>query len=223
MARALVAAGAQRAARRPRDGDAARPRWPTVARQGARDPGGGARRRPHHRRRAARQLRDIAVARGVNVLVNNAAMPCFGALGGHRRRARSHGVIGTNLVAPIAAHARAAAAPRAQPRAIVLNVGSTLGRLGLPGFAVYAASKFGLRGFTEALRRELAGSRVDVLYLAPRATTTAFNSDRVAAFNRAHRHARGRPRGRRRGDPAHARASAPPSASSAFPNASRCA
>ncbi len=130
------------------------------------------------------QLRDLAVARRANVLVNNAGTPCFGALG-EMDDAAIAGVIGVNLVAPIALTRTLLPHLGSQPRAIVLNVGSTLGRLGLPGFSVYAASKFGLRGFTEALRRELAGSRIDVLYLAPRTTTTAFNSDRVAAFNRA--------------------------------------
>lgn len=32
-------------------------------------------------------------------------------------------------------------------------VGSTFGSIGFPGYTAYCASKFGLRGFTEALRR----------------------------------------------------------------------
>jgi short-subunit dehydrogenase len=71
----------------------------------------------------------------------------------------------------------------AQPRAIILNVGSTLGRIALPGFSVYAASKFGLRGFTEALRRELADTRVRVHYVAPRATRTGINTSAVERMN----------------------------------------
>jgi short-subunit dehydrogenase len=47
----------------------------------------------------------------------------------------------------------------------------------------YCASKFALRGFTEALRRELAGSRVRVQYLAPRATLTPLNSAAQVALN----------------------------------------
>jgi len=129
-------------------------------------------------------LRNLAIARRVNVLVNNAGTPCFGALR-ETDDARIAEVIGTNLVAPVALTRALLPHLSALPRATILNVGSTLGRLGLPGFSVYSASKFGLRGFTEALRRELAGSRVDVLYLAPRATRTPFNDDRVSAFNRA--------------------------------------
>ena len=44
-------------------------------------------------------------------------------------------------------------------------------------------AKFGLRGYSEALDRELAGSHVRVLHVAPRATRTAFNDTRVRALN----------------------------------------
>jgi short-subunit dehydrogenase len=130
------------------------------------------------------QLRDIAVARGVNVLINNAAVPCYGALSAIDDATIAQ-VMTTNLVAPIALTRALLPHLSRQPQAIVLNIGSTLGRLGLPGFSVYAASKFGMRGFTESLRRELDGTPVDVLYLAPRATRTAFNDASVAAYNRA--------------------------------------
>jgi len=144
----------------------------------------------HPRGRA--QLRDLAIARSVNVLVNNAGVPCFGPLAdaddGQLER-----VMSTNLVAPIALTRDLLPHLQRRPQAVVMNVGSTLGRLGLPGYAVYAASKFGLRGFTESLRRELAGSSVAVLYVAPRATRTAFNDARVDRYNRATRTREDRP------------------------------
>ena len=72
-----------------------------------------------------------------------------------------------------------------QPRAQVVFVGSAVGRIGLPGFSVYGASKAGLHGFAEALRRELAGTPVKVQILAPRSTRTAFNDAAVEDYNRA--------------------------------------
>ncbi|MBB2495190.1 SDR family oxidoreductase [Aquipseudomonas ullengensis] len=73
-----------------------------------------------------------------------------------------------------------------QPRrALVVNVGSTYGSIGYPGYAAYCASKFALRGFSEALRRELADTAVGVLYVAPRATRTAMNSSEAVALNEA--------------------------------------
>ena len=58
-------------------------------------------------------------------------------------------------------------------------------RIGLPGYSVYSASKFGLRGFAQALRRELADGPVRVQYLGPRSTRTGFNRAAVEAYNRA--------------------------------------
>ena len=72
---------------------------------------------------------------------------------------------------------------RRQPEAWIVNVGSIMGYLGYPGHTAYCASKFALRGFSEALRRELADSTVRVLYLAPRATRTAMNGAGIRALN----------------------------------------
>jgi len=74
---------------------------------------------------------------------------------------------------------------RARPQAAIVNVGSTFGNIGYAGFSGYSASKFGLRGFTEALRRELADSSISVHYLAPRATHTTLNAPAVDALNAA--------------------------------------
>jgi len=65
----------------------------------------------------------------------------------------------------------------------IINIGSTFGSIGYPGFSGYCATKFGLRGFTEALRRELDGTTTCATYVAPRATRTALNSDAVVAMN----------------------------------------
>ncbi len=93
-------------------------------------------------------------------------------------------LVATNLVAPM--QLCRIALPYLDTKAgRILNVGSTFGGIGHPGFAAYCASKFGLRGFTEALRRELADSAIEVAWLAPRATRTAFNSAAVDDLNRA--------------------------------------
>lgn len=65
--------------------------------------------------------------------------------------------------------------------------GSVLGALALPGYTVYAASKFALRGFSEGLRRELADSGVSVTYVAPRAVRTALNPPEVYEMAKATR------------------------------------
>lgn len=57
----------------------------------------------------------------------------------------------------------------------IVNIGSMFGSIAFPCFAVYSASKFALRGFSQALRRELSGTGVGVTYVSPRAVKTAFN------------------------------------------------
>lgn len=90
-----------------------------------------------------------------------------------------------NLLVPMQLTRRLLPLLRKPQRALLMFVGSTFGTIGFPGFSAYSASKFGLRGFAEALRREFADSGIRVLHLAPRATRTAINSDAVVAMNAA--------------------------------------
>jgi len=64
----------------------------------------------------------------------------------------------------------------------IVNIGSTFGSIGFAWFSAYSASKFALRGFSQALRRELAETGVGVSYIAPRAVKTAINSQAVYAM-----------------------------------------
>jgi short-subunit dehydrogenase len=67
----------------------------------------------------------------------------------------------------------------------IINIGSTFGTIGYPGFAGYCATKFALRGWSEALDREYSGSAIRIRYFAPRATRTELNTDAVNAMNEA--------------------------------------
>lgn len=129
-------------------------------------------------------LRAAATAWGANVVVHNAGVPSFGRLES-LGAADIRQVLDTNLLAPMLLTQALLPHLRRVPRAQVICVGSALGRLGLPGFSAYCASKFGLRGFAEALRREVRGSPVRVQYLGPRSTRTGFNSADVEAYNQA--------------------------------------
>lgn len=88
-------------------------------------------------------------------------------------------IMRVNLVVPMLLARRILPQMLARGSGRVVNVGSTFGSIGFAWFAAYSASKFGLRGLSEALRRELEGSGVGVTYVAPRAVKTALNSDSV--------------------------------------------
>ena len=117
-----------------------------------------------------------------NLLINNAGAGDFAWLEA-QDDAMLERIVQANVLAPMQLTRRLLPELRRRPAAWIVNVGSIMGYLGYPGHAAYCASKFALRGFSEALRRELADTLVRVLYLAPRATRTAMNGARVDALN----------------------------------------
>ncbi|MFN2128860.1 MAG: SDR family oxidoreductase, partial [Anaerolineales bacterium] len=56
----------------------------------------------------------------------------------------------------------------------IINIGSIAGLIATPTYSVYAASKYGLRGFTEALRREVNIHGINVTGIYPGGVATEF-------------------------------------------------
>jgi short-subunit dehydrogenase len=121
---------------------------------------------------------------GVDLLINNAGAGEFAWLADQDDEALER-ILRVNVLAPIALTRLLLPLLLAQRAARIINVGSIFGYLGYPGYAAYSASKFALRGFSEALRRELADGPVSVAYFAPRATRTAMNAAAVSRLNAA--------------------------------------
>ena len=115
-------------------------------------------------------------------LVNNAGVNSFGLIE-QLSDAQLQQMFAINTLAPMQL-TRDLLPLLSRSAGFVVNVGSGYGSIGFPGYCAYSASKFALRGFTESLRRELADTPVQVLYLAPRATDTAMNPPEVVALNR---------------------------------------
>lgn len=120
--------------------------------------------------------------RGIDALINTAGIQAFG-LFENQTEAQISDLINVNLIGTILLTQTLLPLLHRSEQATIVNIGSTFGSIGHPGFVAYCASKFGLRGFTEALRRELSDSDICVHYLAPRATRTTMNSDRVNLMN----------------------------------------
>jgi short-subunit dehydrogenase len=120
---------------------------------------------------------------GIDLLINNAGVSDF-----HAFATQPSDVIATmletNLLAPMLLTRRLIPQLLSAPAAQIVNVGSVFGSIGFPGFAAYCAAKAGLKGFSQALRRELSDTSVRVRYFAPRATRTGINSAAVNAMNR---------------------------------------
>jgi NAD(P)-dependent dehydrogenase (short-subunit alcohol dehydrogenase family) len=108
---------------------------------------------------------------GLDLLVNNAGIVPVGPLGAASDE-DLEAVLKTNLLAPMALVREALPLLKRSRRARVVNIGSVFGDIPYPLFAPYSATKAGLRGFSIALRRELAPLGIGVTYAAPRATRT---------------------------------------------------
>jgi short-subunit dehydrogenase len=130
------------------------------------------------------QIAAAAESFRANVLINSAGYNRFGLLA-DISDSDVERIFTINTLSPILLCKALLPWFSAQKEAHIVNVGSTFGSLGYAGFAGYSSSKFALRGFSEALRRELADSGLKVHYLAPRAVRTAFNEDAVNRMNAA--------------------------------------
>ena len=120
---------------------------------------------------------------GLNCLINAAGVNRFDLFEQHDEEAIAD-IIGLNVTSTLQLTQRLLPELLRRDQALIVNLGSTFGSIGYPGFTAYCASKFALRGFSEALRRELADTRVNVLYIAPRAARTAMNEPHVVAMNK---------------------------------------
>jgi short-subunit dehydrogenase len=110
---------------------------------------------------------------GLDVLVNNAGISALGRFAeGDDSTLRR--IMEVNFFAPVELTRRALPLLAAGARPAVVNVGSILGHRGAPLNSEYCASKFALRGWSEALRAELASEGIDVLLVSPGTVETEF-------------------------------------------------
>jgi short-subunit dehydrogenase len=128
------------------------------------------------------RLMDAVLAQqGINLLINNAGISLFKSFEDQTEKDITQLIL-TNLVSPMLLSKQLLPHLKQVPSQII-NIGSIFGYLGFPGFSTYCAGKFGLRGFSQSLRRELSDTSVSVRYFAPRATNTSINSDQVTQMN----------------------------------------
>ena len=113
---------------------------------------------------------------GLDIVINNAGIMDF-TLYDRQSPERIAQVINVNVIAPMLLVRAALPHFLTQNSGSIVNIGSAFGSIGFAHFATYCTSKFAMRGFSEALRRELADSQVGVTYVSPRAARTALNDE----------------------------------------------
>ena len=107
----------------------------------------------------------------VDVLVNNAGIMPVGEIVEEPDEV-TRAILDVNLLGVITGTKTFAPQMIARGRGHIVNVASGVGRVAVPGGATYAASKFGVVGFTEATRAELAAHGVDVSMVLPTVVRT---------------------------------------------------
>jgi NAD(P)-dependent dehydrogenase (short-subunit alcohol dehydrogenase family) len=117
---------------------------------------------------------------GVDVLVNNAGV-CCGGLHENIRAGQLKQLLLVNLYAPLRLCQLVIPGMRERGSGHIVNLYSSSASLATPGFTAYAASKGGLATATRILRRELAGSGVELTLLCPGSVLTPMTENMVDA------------------------------------------
>ncbi|MGZ8251307.1 MAG: SDR family oxidoreductase [Methylophilaceae bacterium] len=127
---------------------------------------------------AAQGIVDAAVQHlgSIDILINNAGVMDF-ILFEEQSPERIAQMVQINVTAPIQLTRAVLPGLIARNSGHIVNIGSTFGSIGFPHYASYCATKFAMRGFSQALRRELVDSNIKVTYVAPRAVKTPLNDD----------------------------------------------
>jgi len=108
----------------------------------------------------------------IDALVNNAGVG--GAASILADAAVVDAMIDVNLRAPIALMRAVVPLMREQGGGSIVNIGSVAGEVGING--AYSATKFALRGMTDSVRRELAGTGIGVTLVEPGHIDTGLNN-----------------------------------------------
>jgi NAD(P)-dependent dehydrogenase (short-subunit alcohol dehydrogenase family) len=111
----------------------------------------------------------------IDVVVSNAAYGLFGAAE-ELSDAQIERQIATNLTGSIQLIRAAIPLLREQGGGRIVQVSSEGGQIAYPDFSLYHATKWGVEGFVEAVRQEVAAFGIDFLLVEPGPTATQFGA-----------------------------------------------
>lgn len=117
-----------------------------------------------------------------DIVINNAGIALVGNMADIPAD-RWEKLMQINLLTPMRLSNQFAADMMARQQGHIVNISSLAGWIAVPGLTAYAASKYGLRGFSEGLRRELAPHNVRVTTVYPFfSRTPILNAPRFGQF-----------------------------------------
>lgn len=110
---------------------------------------------------------------GLDILVNNAGISAWGVFH-EAREERLRRIMEVNFFAMTELTREALPLLMRGQSPLIVNIGSILGHRGIPLQSEYCASKFAVRGWSEAIRPELRRIGVDLLVVSPGSTDSEF-------------------------------------------------
>ena len=117
------------------------------------------------------QLTDLAEERDLDILINNAGI-YMNKTFADMKVSDIRDVIETNLMAPILMTHKIFPIFQKKKAGLIVSINSVAGKQGSAGETAYCASKYGLRGFTEALQFDAGRDNIRVVEIYPGAMNT---------------------------------------------------
>lgn len=125
----------------------------------------------------------LVAAHEPDILVNLAGLQYFGTLDTQSPEHISL-MYHVNLIAPTLLARAVIPGMHMRGGGQIVNIGSVFGSIPFAHFVTYSSTKAGLRALSQSLRRELAGSNIEVTHVSPRAVKTEMNDARVVEWGR---------------------------------------
>ncbi|MCU1274175.1 MAG: short-chain dehydrogenase/reductase [Bryobacterales bacterium] len=120
--------------------------------------------------------RTIAHFGDIDILINNAGMGLY-SQAWNVAMPETRAVLELNFFAPLALTQLVVPYMRERKRGMIVNVSSIAGKVTLPWFTVYSASKFALGSLTDGLRMELKADGIHAMTVCPGYVKTHFQSN----------------------------------------------
>jgi len=119
----------------------------------------------------------------VDILINLAGFLYFGHFE-KQEASNLANILKVNLEAPMRLSQAVIPHMLEQKSGKIVNIGSVFGAICFPHFVTYSTTKAGLKGFSEALRREYMGKGISVSHIAPRAVETSLNGGIISELHK---------------------------------------
>jgi short-subunit dehydrogenase len=111
----------------------------------------------------------------IDILINNAGVGLY-APAWKAPLDETHAMFDLNFFAPLAMIQLVAPHMRERGSGMIVNIGSIAGKVTLPWFTLYSATKFALGALTEGLRMELAADGIRTMVVCPGYVKTDFQA-----------------------------------------------